>query len=331
MTSIFVVHSNITLLATYAVIQQYEVKKPQILVTENYQSELLSKFDRVQTLPNEYNILLKTPTYGNRNILSLSILIKKLDSFISEIAQKSIFDLYIPHSKNFFYQVLLTSKKCRQLNYIDEGLLSYTDNFHKDTLSIKMSKFDRLVKFNLFNRTNILNSIKKDFTSIYRFVNIKENSSKVRILNWPMIDVLQQLDLTNSNVFILDNPVDGNVCSRTDYYTYLTKILPAFSCKKVYIKNHPRETDVEGVLKIFQNYNIDYSLIDDSMILEIALLNSKKLSVYGCWSSLLFYASSMGHGVFSFINIAKSSSNATKKWIDNSIPDVFYNSKIYFN
>ena len=222
MHSIFIVHSNITLISSIAVIQQNKVQNPLFILAEGYQSPALTKieFESIQ-LPSNFTFLLNCPSYGSNNILKLFFLIKKFDSFVSSITQNSPFSLFLPHSKNFFYQVFLTHKKCIELNYIDEGLLSYTGNFHKEKLKTKISIIKKTLTLNYFNRTNVFNKVKKSYSHIYRFVKVTNLKQNVELIKWPDVDFKEIVDFSNSIILILDNPVYGNACSKDEYFDHV--------------------------------------------------------------------------------------------------------------
>jgi hypothetical protein len=331
MLSIFIVHSNITLISAIAVVQQCKVQNPIFIVAEGYQSPFLAKieFETIQ-LPSYFTFLLNCPSYGSNNILKLFFLIKKFDSFVASITQNGPFSLFLPHSKNFFYQVFLTHKKCIEINYIDEGMLSYTDNFHKEKLKTKISFIKKILSLNYFNRTNVFNEVKKSYSHIYRLVKVTTPNSKVESIKWPEINYKEIVVFSNSIILILDNPVYGNTCSKDEYFDYIKLLAQKFTSKKIYIKSHPREKDIESILMIFTEAGVNFEIIKNEVILEISLLNSSNVEIYGGWSSLLFYASSMHHNVFSFLGSMKKMLPSAMSWIEISIPDSFYQSKIKF-
>jgi hypothetical protein len=331
MHSIFLVHSNITLISSLAVIQQCKVHNPIFIIAEGYQSPLLPKieFETIK-LPSNFTFLLNCPSYGTNNILKLFFLIMKFDSFVASITQNSPFSLFLPHSKNFFYQVFLTHKKCIELNYVDEGLLSYTNNFHKEKLKTKISFIKKTLTLNYFNRTNVFNEVKKSYSNIYRFVKVTNLYQNVEVIKWPDIYFKEIVDFSNSIILILDNPVHVNACTKDEYFVYIKLLAQRFTSKKIYIKSHPREKDIENILMIFTEAGVKFEIIKNEVILEISLVNSSNVHIYGGWSSLLFYASSMHHNVFSFLGSMKKMLPSATSWIEISIPDTFYQSKIKF-
>ena len=324
------IHSNITCLAALAIVQQRSVDNPIVISAEGYESDLFSIIsEQVIFFPPEIHILLKTPTYGDNNILKLKSLLLKFDSFLNHKLEGELFDLYIPHSRNFLYQIFLTHRLCKSVYYIDEGLLSYTQNFHKQNLRKEMSFVKRFIRLNLFNRTNVLNRVKKDFSCIFRFV-VAGSCEEVK-LDWPKLNQYSQLNLNNSSLLILDNPVQGGLCSENDYFQYLEHIAKKFKNQKVFIKNHPRDKNLDIIREIFLNYNVEIEIINNNLFIELILLNSCNVRIYGGWSSILFYASTMNISVTSFISDFIKIVPSVSEWIENSLPEAFFKSKIIFN
>jgi hypothetical protein len=279
-------------------------------------------------IPSEFSYLLNVPTGGINNCLRLKKSIIELDKYINKLTNGKYFDLNIPHSKNFLYQVLLTNLKCNNLYYIDEGLLSYTDNFHKQKFTGKINWLTFLLKLLYRERTNVYRSIHKNYTALYLFVKVKNQIPQKQQISWPSMDINQSTNLTNQKVMILDNPVNGGVCKEEDYINYFKQISFRFGGEMLYLKTHPRDSKIKLILQILESYEIKYSIIDKTEVLELALLNSKNVTVIGGWSSILLYSSSMGHEVISFIPTIIKNSVEAKNWIKHNIPDVFYNSEI---
>jgi hypothetical protein len=329
MKNIFFIHSNITLLSSIAVIQYEKITCPILIIVEEYNSPLFNTIDykRIQ-LPAQFTYLLKSPSYGTNNILKLFYMITQLDSFFKTITKNSEFSLFIPHSKTLFYQLLITNKKCTNLHYIDEGLLSYTNKFHKDHIAVEVSVLKKYIKLNYFNRINIFRKIKKNYTTVYQFVDQMEKNNKAKIIPWPSLLKDETINLDNAIVLVLDNPVYGDVCSRSDYNKYLEKVITHLGSGKVYIKNHPREKNIDEIVSILNCAGICYEILDDSVILETLLLNSTNVQIYGGWSSILFYATAMNHQVYSFIKTIAATSPSSAEWFDKCLPSVFCNPKM---
>jgi hypothetical protein len=328
---LFAIHSHITLLSALAVIQHHKIVNPVLIITTNYKIPARINFNfEFHYLPEKISYLHTVPSYGNANILKLGLTILKLDSWIKKITNNLYFKLFIPHSKIFLYQVLLTHKKCLELNYIDEGLLSYTDKYHKESMGVEINIFKRLFMFNYFNRCNIHNKKKIVYNQAFRFVNTQPSQNGIKNIPWPTIRSSEIVDFSNTTILVLDNPVYGDVCKKEEYLSYLKFIANRFTAKHIFIKHHPRERDIEQITQIFNDAGVLFQIIKDDTILELSMLNSTNIQFYGGWSSLLFYASSRNHKVTSFLTRFKDIVPSAHIWLRDSLPDAFLKAKITF-
>lgn len=330
MLNIFIVHSHITFLSALAVIQQLSKENNLVILTEGYKNELLFKENiRFVKLPESFDFLLRTPSYGSDKFIKLNLLIVKSDLWLFKITKGLKYNLFLPHTKNFFYQVFVTQKRCYSFSYLDEGLLSYTESFHKDTKGMRLSGIKKYLTLNYLGRVNIFNRNPNSFEKVFRFVNTGRFVSKnEKLINWPILNSAEFSDYSGKIVLILDNPINGNVLGWEEYRKYLIYLGSFFQDKIIFIKHHPRENNKDEINKIFDSLNLKYLVIKNDEILEFCLALSKSVKIYGGWSSLLFYGNSMGHDVTSFLKTIKQICPSSKEWIDKAIPEVFYKTNI---
>lgn len=329
MTHLFYVHSNITLLSCLAVIQKKNLNNIVILFGRGFTNGIIKLDYKVIYLPKKITELEAIPTSGAfkplwiyRKLLSLDRLI---DSFESES-----FSCYLPNTNNFLMQAIISNSKCVEYNIIDEGLLNYTNpkQFIKPTnqLFAKQSILKKGLRyFSHFNRSNFINPVNSTFNSIYLF-----NKSDFDNLNYKIIKIeypslgLKLKRMDDLHVFVFDNSVNDNVIEYNLYYELLADIFKNIKVNKLYVKFHPAESNHNPIISILNNSKINYEILPVDLPLELVFAESKNMSIYGIWSSLLFYASVTNQKVFSYINLASKISPKAKRWSDIYMPKSFF-------
>lgn len=82
---------------------------------------------------------------------------------------------------------------------------------------------------------------------------------------------------------------------------FIKQVLSDSVTEKVFVKFHYRESQASrsATLELFARHGVEVEVIDDTVIMEIALLSCADVKLYGTYSSLLLYAAFIGHKAYS--------------------------------
>lgn len=328
---VFFIHSNITYLSSLAIIEAKNIQNPKLIFGRNFKSNFfVNSYEKVY-LSEKVDFLSKIPTYG-KFLLFFSYFssIQRFNKILKTVTKNNSFTCYIPHTKNFLMQLLINHKNCIAYNILDEGLLSYTtnQNFIKKTNAYYTEStigiFMKYLKFlNHFNKSDYYNYSKKSYNYLYLFFIQNTVNKKVKLLKLPKFETVNHnLNMLNDKtIFILDDYDSNNFVVKADYLKALTEVFTKFKISEAFIKIHPATKDKTAVFELFKSKNISVTLISDAIPIEVFLVYGKNISVYGFFSSLLFYASIFNQKSYSLLGYLK------KQYIvkdENLLPEIFY-------
>ncbi len=331
---IFYIHSNITLLAALATIQHLGVINATFLYGRGFKSDFIKVPCREVHLSIEMNRLIEIPTYGS-SFLAISHFrtLKAIDKILKSEGNGN-FTLYLPNTKNYLMQFMLTNKGCQSFSILEEGLVIFMGISHiiKQTNPYYQTTFIGRIKKNLkfFNhatRTQYYYNPTTYLNKIYLFFNPEKYSdidkAKMELIKWPKIK--QTLpDYSNSKIFVFDNTVGEKITDIETNLKIINIIFQEFTGNKILIKFHPAQLDTKEIIQALDNKSIQFEVIDNSIPLELVFLHSKKIKVYGLLSSLLFYAIAAGHQSFSFIRYAEKEDKEISSWVHLNMPPIFF-------
>ena len=329
MKHLFYVHSNITLLSCMAVIEKNDLKNILILFGRSYTNSYINLDYKVLQLPKLIIQLDQIPTSGIFKPFWIAQRLSSLDKILQQ-ENNETFCCYLPHTNNFLMQAIITHPSCIEFNIIDEGLLNYSapNYFIKQTNPLYSQQFflKRRVKyFSYFNRSIVFKSIKAELNTIYLFK--QSDFSNLNYLfsqiNYPDLN-LELISMDNKHVFVFDNAIQENLIEEKDFYILILKIFNNFKDLDLYIKFHPAQINVDRIITQLSTLNLRFSIIPNDIPLELVFVKSKNMTIYGIWSSLLFYATVSNHLVISYAGTAGIISKKAKEWTESYMPKIFY-------
>ena len=344
MKHIFFVHTPVTYLGAVAVIQHLNLTKQEAIIffqsfktTAAENSNLYSTVS-IEAFFSEGNFFKKISSVFTGFGIS-----KKFDKLVSEAVKGEKFIAYIP-VVTFIHKLLITHQKCAGFNFIEEGLAQY---YKEDTLesinplyskkswrSSLISHFRASInELYLLARGYNFKLLSLPFSySCYhavkgvQFYGYSTDSfplahpDRRTILplisnNAALLQQALQLNLDNSFIWIGDPGVIHHGFSKQIYLQGITDGCISFLKEKnihfIFIKFHRDEPMSlrKEVEKLFLVHEIETVIIPDTAIMELYLATAVNASLFGIYSSLLYYAAIMGHTSYSVFNYVKSEYN----------------------
>lgn len=353
MKHIFIVHSPITYLAALGVIIKEKLIEDDVLI--------LSETFRLKYEPIEILDICKSKTTKLKRILSFAQSFfspyKTLDFCLGNFLKDDFFIAYIPVF-HYLDRYLVTHPKCNRFNFIEEGLAAYYDYFTYDQHTFvtvghwRYTKSYKGVKERISEIWRIIRgySSKIDaiptFYSAYAadpnilFYGFHERSHHLAITKKLLSfdDISSHYKLTTSctlddafiwigdpDIYLKAENTEVFIQSISEgYIAYLKQKKIKFT----YIKFHYRDSDFikKKTIDEFIKNGIEVEIISDSVILEIELLRSKNVTLFGFYSSLLLYGGMMGHTSYSIVKFAPYCLNK----VDKQISDFWKFVKIHY-
>lgn len=334
MKHIFLVHSPVTFLVSVSVIDKLKLSPDEAIVVF-YQFKKLMPKEKKFTVINidEFyqsdNFFIKV-----KNYLRYFNIAKRIDRMIDDVTQNENYVAYIP-SMYFMAKIICTNKLCVSFNFIEEGLLNYykeetlfaiTAINAKDLWRSSFLKNPKQVLFEMYMVLRGYNFRLQGLPFSYSCYNGVKNILFYRLSEdaFPLIGARDKKTIVpfDKNAFAgIDQKVDMNIDDQFIWIgdagvqlygfseiVYLQGILEgcihflkAKKVRSVLIKFHRDEPSAlrEKVKKLFAENNISYQTLPDSTVMELLLFNAKNVTLIGIYSSLLYYASIMGHKAFS--------------------------------
>ncbi len=313
MKHIFYIHSFITYIVSISIISELYINEVDVLFLcgRNFNYYPSSKITII-SLPPRISELLSVPTYGERFLaLKRAKNIIEFDKLISYFVKNELFVAYLPNTKNFLMQLMATHPKCKNMVFIEEGLLTYTGDFFKKTHEYFSKNFCgkvmRLIKYpNHINRSFYYRPYTFGFPIKIFVLNKYENSPpefEVNVISKiisPSIDPSYKLN--GSHILILQPTVEQGDTLLENYLkviSILIEYLKKNGVVNLYVKFHPEQSIESEITSTIKNSGIFNKIIPGNISVEIILLNSENLYLYGFYSSLLYYASCWGHHAYS--------------------------------
>ncbi|MEG0725162.1 MAG: hypothetical protein RR485_03885 [Mucinivorans sp.] len=323
MKHVFVVHSNITYLSALGVMAAEGLSVDDcILVSEG----VFMRSDPVPMVAIPYMRGLKACGF---NLLIYLTPYKYVDQKIAELTAGEPFTAYVA-TLGKLARYTITHPLCAQFHFVEEGLLSYVTLIKLDILTLHNSDsqfrprglISRLkdIKWALVRAYSPRISALPLFYNAYaapdrRFYGYTAQSHTLidpacrRLISMEQITARfhfdHTLDLDNSVIWIGDC-VDGIGHTAAQYISAIERglvdqVLSAEKISHIFVKFHYREDAASraATLDVFARHAIAVTIVADSAIMEIELLGTTSVRLYGTYSSLLVYGVFAGCRAFS--------------------------------
>lgn len=324
----FFVHSGITYAISLAIIEHKKIDISSVIIfSENFNNCLLP----IKTIS-----LIKS-IYPYKSKLKKYNIPYYIDNYININFKDEKFVLYM-QSALPNHRVFMTHKNCAGFCFFEEGFANYHkyDNlqllsiYHhnlpwrvnlKTSLKFALSEFNKVIR-GYSPRLNDLPSWPNCYANFknveyfcfsnFAFQGIPER--KKIILSFDVLKrsdlKVNELNLDGKTIWLSDSFIETFKLPLSSYYDALEQGLSAYYSIAnkprdiIYIKFHQAESkeSKERTLSFFDKLNYKYILIDTSAPMELILLHSKNCDIISYTTSLLYYASILGHNSYSFVN-----------------------------
>jgi hypothetical protein len=260
-------------------------------------------------------------------------IVGRIDRLIDAMIKKGKFTAYVP-VLTLIGKSLITHSNCCAFNFIEEGLAQYYKEETLESLNPINSK-DLWRSSILRGMKRVLNeiylvlrgynfklqSLPFSYSCYNSFKNVTfygltqesypliDNRKKVIIpfeqKSFGLVRHDYNINLNDKIVWVGDSSVIRHGFSQSLYIQGIKEGCIEFIKRKgekdIFIKFHRDEPDdLRQTIKVlFKNNGISFQIIPDSIIMELLLFEAKNVTLIGVYSSLLYYASIMGHHSFS--------------------------------
>lgn len=304
MKHLFCVHSSITYYISKAIIEYYNIALGDVVMCVD--NHYVNMYDDMDCKKEDMTgILAMFKAYDLSKFLSLPYNIKRFDTILGNIMQNDTYFAYIPNVTATINQVIITNKKCVGYNFIEEGIGSFKKElfyrcpipFHgmRHLVLKTISYFCKRIEF---EHPFLAKYRKSNFKPAYYYFKsfIEAIPSNSIYLPYPKFNQIPIVH-SGSHIFIV-SPLLEYKLALSDTFTksiiFLAEIIKRVS-NSIIIKFHPYQKAPikESIIKIFDDYSIQLTVLDDSIPIEPIILSDSKLNIYGFESSVLYYASQL--------------------------------------
>lgn len=341
MKHIFYIHSYITYIVAVSVVAELALDHRDVVFIYGRSFHYRDIPDiAVAELPSNLMALSRVPSYGKRFIFFRKHRdIKALDKLIGRLTQSGNFTAYLPLTKNYLMQLIVTHPQCGGLIFLEEGLLSYTGNFVKNTYApfvnnwrgklAALSKYPNHGYRSYFYRSNNF-SQPLSIYMLHEAPDIRQANIDVRVLKSVVVPSLDpQFQIDDSYLFIVETVIEDGIVSADNYFSVLETYIDELKKHKVagvWIRFRPNYPASGAIIALFNKRSIHVDILPDEICIESVLSHSKNLTVAGLHSSLLFYAAIWGHTSLSLLKrlfqIDNQAEEKYQKYLH--IPGIFY-------
>ena len=306
MKHVFIIIAHTPYLTALGVINTHKIEENDVVFVlgRNYRCFDERKVISVYDLSDLYNYRLNY--FNRREILNR---LGKVRSFVDNNI-KEPFVLYLPHLNYYFFQAFATHPLCKEIKFIEEGIVDFCeDESIPETLSIKSKILNAL----FFRNTNYWNGSRwntyiklgdKRVEETYAITDkLYQNVPCLHtVVKWPHIELKKNLD-DDAAFFVFDSLVEQKIVDLNSYVSVCKKVIRKFHNQKNYIKFHPYQLDEvkHVVLSCFNDNGWVVEELPNDIPFEMILCNKEHLKVCGFTTSLVFYASLMGHDAHIYI------------------------------
>lgn len=325
MKHIFSIHSPLTFLVAYSVIEHLELQHEDvILISSNYQVPIRD-FKVAQSFPERYarNIWQKL-RYFNLPV--------NFDRYIDELTQGQDFTAYID-LMSYYQRILVTHSKCQQFHFIEEGNSTYqqfddlTDiTWHERRINFRhegvLKSFSRVIRgYNLrllgmpyiYSAYTYIQGISFYALSNNAFYNAPKEK-KVLLRPSPASAAMKQfaagIELKDEVIWIDGSNARYTGLPDSFYEEAIQKAIHQFKNlgiyqKTIHVKLRPKVTDYQEntLIRVLERNGFEVQVLPDNLILEAVFIRSKNCHVLGTLTSALEYAYIFNHKAYSIYGL----------------------------
>lgn len=339
MKHVFYIHSHITFLVATSVVKQLGLKKTDIcfLTGRNYQPYPTYENYYLESLTIEQNEIDKVPSYGsNLLMIKKGKTLRSIDQLLIKVTCGKPFIAYLPSTRNFLMQFISTHHNCEEIRLIEEGTMTYKPDIVKAAnpayktfwgkIRRSLKAADHGFRSNYYQSSSPVKPIE-----LYGFSHVLETALKGSCINVTLVKLNTEYigsrdwgHQPDDSLFLMDGLIENKIATVQQVQRSFSKFLQNMDKRnRIHIKFHPIQKSEDVILEVFQKYQFPVSVIDNSTPLEILLLESKRMKVYGCYSSLLFYGALFGHEVRSIYPFIEEGNPIARTWRENAMPPIF--------
>lgn len=311
MKHIFYLTNNTAYLVAKKIIEQKNLQ-------ENDCAYLLGNFSLQKMLINDE---IKTAVYDQKKIkfrkwtfVITWFYLMKLSLKILMITGYKNFIFYVPHTGSFDKYFIKSFPLCKEINYIEEGLLSYRNVFSS-------KKFEGLRNI-IFLKLNFLGIVPGEiplfnynegnkFYALHK-QSFEDFSEKRILLNFKSSQTFG--DYSQGAIIAISRISEHTWISIEDHLEVIGKVIDGIDKSlSIWIKHHPRQSDkvieaIKELVKVKEKQGYKISILDSTFSIEKALSENKNLTLFSDFSSLLIYALTFGQESVSYYNLLSTKS-----------------------
>lgn len=327
MKHVFVINSHTTFLTSRGTIELLHINEDDVvmLYTRSYRNSIVNvKNVRDVTEESDYceEYVLKNKYY-NKKCISL------IDAVVED-SIRDVYELYVPHMQLKICQLLYTNRKCLRVSYIQEAgypqpkkfltRLSLEDIIKNIIyyLFFQNRRAKRVVGWyqpHLLNKQKTINSyaVNPNF--------FQQLPSKNHVVKWPSFTL--NIDFKSNGVFfVFDGFVKNGIIEKDFYLNACNYIIQKYAGVHNYLKFHPGQSQSEKdfIKKCFIAIDCDINILDDSIPFEVIISSFSNLVIVGFSSSLLKFASDLGHTVYANDDLLKKSEKYQQHICNSGFP-----------
>lgn len=340
MKHIFYIHSHITFLVATSVIKEFALSKADICLVagRNYQPYPTYENYCLVSLTVEQNEIAQVPTYGsNFLMIKKGKTLRSLDQLLNKITDGESFIVYLPSTRNFLMQFISTHKNCEETRLIEEGTMTYKSDIAKAAnpvyrnLSGKIKRSLKAInhgfRSNYYQSSTPVKSIE-----LYGFSHALETALQGSHIKVTLVklntDYRGKRDWgiqPGDSLFFMDGLLERKIANAEQIQQSLSLFLENMDKRnRIHVKFHPIQVSGNVILEVFRRYQFPVSVLDNNTPLEILLLESDPMKVYGYYSSLLVYAALFGHEAISIYPSIEEGNPIARSWRETAMPPIFY-------
>jgi hypothetical protein len=295
---IFLIHSNITAVMAFSIINYLKINYEDVVF-------LYKRIKGFEVDIKSYNIDELIKIKAEHNKIERYRKINQIDKLITDlIGPCSRFNLYLPNYHEVFTHILASNKRCKTVNFMEEGAVTLQEPSIRYALHVKLSFLQRLGWFLRVEKG--ISYFPKDKEADYYALSQDAFTDVESRFIIPVYkpNFINTMSIEAGSVFFLPDSILENKAVSIDYFvTRIEKFifwLNNNSLKKVYLKFHPVQAQYvkDLIVNKLNENNIDVVLVKEDQILEYVFANTKQLKIVGFISSLLVYGVMNNHDVY---------------------------------
>ena len=329
MKHVFLVNSHTTFLSSLGVINLLKIRDKDIvlLFARNYSNSI---YPLPYTLCDVNELYYSADeVFRTDDNLVIQRKIAEVDKII-DVYIKDLFQLYVPNFCNPLVCLLYSSLRCRRISFIQEAAQSvvpiYITNVSlKKGIKRRIKLFLKGVPYRkwitpLYYSNDYIWKQGKMYSYALNnkiFEGLKNNENN--IISWPLSQYDFHLN-THATFFVVDGWVQNNMCEADVFLKLMHKLVQENAGKYNYIKFHPNQTEIEreNILHFFDELNVVYEIMDQSIPFELVITSYSNLKIVGMGSALCFFAKEMKHNIVCHDDWCYEGSDLFRKHINST-------------